>query len=186
MDIQARKKISHVLSLVLRHKPWLLELEIDDQGWTDANAVLEGLQGMRNVWRNLTLADLEEVVATADKARYEMSGNRIRALYGHSIPQKIGKVLAVPPEILYHGTTREALPVIQENGLRPMSRQYVHCAIRPDMAIEVGNRKRGQTIILEVRASLAYQQGIPFYQGNELVWLADHIPPQYLAVMGSS
>ena len=32
----------------------------------------------------------------------------------------------MPPDVLYHGTARRFLESINENGLLPQSRQYVH------------------------------------------------------------
>lgn len=183
MNAEARKRTSRALALVLRHKPWLFELELDEQGWTDAIIVLDGLRDMHAEWHSLSLADLQEIVETSDKSRYELSGSRIRALYGHSIPDRIEKIPALPPDTLYHGTTQEALSIIQHDGLRPMGRQYVHCAVKIDMARQVGNRKHGQTVILSVAAAKAYADKIPFYRGNEFVWLADYIPFSYLTPM---
>ena len=168
------------MSLVLRHKPWLYELELDDGGWTDVRALLDGLRNHNTGWRGLTAADLAEVTAESPKRRYEMQGDRIRALYGHSIPGKLLKTPAAPPEMLYHGTVDSVLGAIRKSGLRPMSRQYVHFSVDRGMASQVAGRKRGQVVILAVRAGEAHRAGVVFYAGNEHVWLTDALPPEFI------
>jgi putative RNA 2'-phosphotransferase len=182
MDPHQRTHLSKALALALRHKPWLFELELDEQGWTPLEPLLAALQLSRSEWKFLSEHDLQEVVETSDKQRYQMDAGRIRALYGHSIPGRIAKVLAKPPAILYHGTPAAALIHIQAHGLRPMSRQYVHLAIDIDMAVQVGRRKGSEPIVLWVEAEMAFEHGVSFYRGNELVWLADHVPPDYIRV----
>ena len=46
--------------------------------------------------------------------------------------------------------------------------------------MEVGHRKDGKPILLEVRAREAHEAGIVFYEGNALVWLADYVPPEFI------
>ena len=36
-------------------------------------------------------------------------------------------------------------------------------------------------VILTVRAHDAWAAGVAFYAGNDKVWLADHVPPAFLA-----
>lgn len=184
MDAQQQKNISKTMALVLRHKPWLYELELDDEGWTSLDALLEGLREARPSWRNLTVADIDEVVGSSPKRRYERQGDRIRALYGHSVPGHLLKTPAAPPETLYHGTIEAALGAIRQGGLRPMSRQYVHFSVDVDMATQVAGRRQGKIVLLIIRAGQAHRAGVPFYAGNEFVWLADRVPPEFIDFPG--
>ncbi len=120
--MQLSKRVSHAL----RHAPWVYELELDEEGWAPVPDLLEALRGQRSAWRGLTEGDLAELVARSDKRRFELRGGRIRALYGHSLPERLRKVPAAPPPILFHGTSRRAVAAIRAGGLRPMRRQYVH------------------------------------------------------------
>ncbi len=72
---------------------------------------------------------------------------------------------ACPPAVLYHGTARRFLPSIMEEGLRPMSRQYVHLSADTDMARQVGSRhdRRDPPAILRVDAAAAHADGVAFY-----------------------
>src|SRR5688572_15911877 len=96
-----RIKLSKTMSHALRHEPWLYELELDDEGWTPVRVLLEALHESRPEWESLAVSDIADVLANQDKKRFEMQGDQIRALYGHSIPSRIKKTPAAPPEILY-------------------------------------------------------------------------------------
>lgn len=63
----------------------------------------------------------------------------------------------------------------------PMGRQYVHLSVDRAMADAVGGRKAKSPTILSVRAHDAWAAGVPFYAGNDNVWLADHVPAAFLA-----
>jgi putative RNA 2'-phosphotransferase len=116
----------------------------------------------------------------ASKQRHEIDGNRIRALYGHSAPGRIAKALGVPPAVLFHGTAVASVPAIVADGLRPMRRQYVHLSVDRDTACSVGRRKSAAVAVLVIRAGEAHQHGARFRPGNQMVWLADYIPPAFI------
>ena len=180
LDKRSRVSISKTMSHALRHEPWLYELELDEGGWTPVSQLLAALRESRAAWRGLEAADIEEIVRTSDKQRFELAGDRIRAHYGHSVPQIIRKDPAVPPPVLYHGTSPETVPLIEASGLLPMARQYVHCSADRETATLVGKRKAAEPVILIIDATRAHNDGVPFYLGNELIWLADEIPPIYI------
>jgi putative RNA 2'-phosphotransferase len=173
-------RVSRVLSHALRHEPWLYELELDEDGWAEVDAVLAALRQETPAWRELNAEDLAETIRQSSKQRHEIVGGRIRALYGHSLPGKLRRTLAVPPAELFHGTAPESAPTIRETGLLPMRRQYVHLSIDRDTAFAVGRRKSRMPVILRIDAKAASGAGVAFYAGNEKVWLADRVPPEYI------
>ena len=175
-------RLSRAISHALRHEPWLYELELDDEGWVPVDDLLAALRSERAAWRHVTPAYLEQIIAQSDKRRFELRDGRMRALYGHSTPNKLLKVPASPPATLFHGTSRPALAAIGREGLRPMARQYVHLSADEPTARQVARRRQGEPVILLVRAGEAHRQGIRFYQGNEHVWLADQVPPRFIAL----
>jgi putative RNA 2'-phosphotransferase len=172
-------RLSKTMSYVLRHAPWEYELELDDEGWVPVEQLLDGLRE-QPAFRNIQIQDLQSVIKTSSKSRFEISGEDIRALYGHSIPGKLVKKPGQPPAILYHGTQRRFLSKISTEGLRPMSRQYVHLSVDTHMANTVGSRRGSDTVILQIRAAEAAKQGLTFYEGNAQVWLADNVPPAWI------
>lgn len=179
-------KLSKTISRALRHAPWEYELELDEEGWTPVEDLLAALADWRDSWRSLTATDLAALIAGSDKRRFEIREGRIRALYGHSLPRKLLKTPAAPPAFLYHGTTQRALPSIMADGLKPMRRQYVHLSVDRATAQIVAGRKGQDVVILLIQAQRAHHEGIAFYEGNEMVWLADAIPASYLAIDAGS
>ena len=176
------RRLSRTISHALRHQPWLYELELDEEGWVEAEALLSALRSHRHEWRHLTQQDLSLVMENSDKQRFEMRGDLFRALYGHSTPQRLQKVPAEPPAILYHGTAPQTAQIILTTGLKPMGRQYVHLSVDRGTARQVGQRKARQPVILQAAAAEAHAAGVVFYKGNEQIWLADHVPAAFIRV----
>lgn len=174
------ERLSRTVAHALRHEPWVYELELDEEGWAPLDQLVEALRSKRAAWSSLDRGDLEEMMRRADRRRYEIRGDRIRALYGHSLPEELSREPARPPERLYHGTSPAAASAIRREGLRPMGRQHVHLSVDRPTAREVGRRKADEPVILEVRAREAHREGVTFYRGNERVWLADPLPPEFL------
>ena len=174
--------LSKEISYALRHAPWEYELEIDEEGWVPVEQLLDALHRTEK-WSNICEADLNEMIEKAEKKRHELAGGKIRAFYGHSIPMKILKEEKVPPNVLYHGTARRFLESINENGLLPQSRQYVHLSQDIETAENVGMRHDDKPCVLIINAQMAWKDGIKFYFGNEKVWLADTIPGRYIRKM---
>jgi putative RNA 2'-phosphotransferase len=106
-------RASKVLSLVLRHEPAAAHVTFDSAGWTDVAALLEGCA---MAGRSLTPADLEHVVKTNTKNRFEFSpdGLRIRAAQAHSFEVELEYAPSIPPPILYHGNATRFLGSISE------------------------------------------------------------------------
>lgn len=64
-----------------------------------------------------------------------------------------------------------------------MRRQIVHLSADVRTAVQVGRRRNRHLVILLVDAANAHGDGIAFYEGNDKVWLADAVSPQYLSVI---
>lgn len=177
-------ELSKEISYALRHAPWEYELELDAEGFVPIEQLLFALNESEKYERNIDLTDLEHIIKISEKKRHEIVGDKIRALYGHSVPQMIKKIAGTPPPaILYHGTTHKALKSILNEGLKPMRRQYVHLSIDTDMATQVGKRRDSTPIILQIDTVKAEDAGVHFYIGNERVWLCDFIPADTLTIL---
>lgn len=172
-------KLSKKMSYALRHAPWEYELEMDENGWVLINQVLYSLQEEKR-WKSINEKDIYHVVETSDKSRFEILDGKVRALYGHSIPDKILKDADEPPEVLYHGTSGKVVSMIMKDGLQPRGRQYVHMSVGVEMAIQVGKRRDIKPTLLKINAKKAWNDGVAFYKGNSNVWLADCVDPKYI------
>ena len=172
------RRISKFLSLVLRHKPETIELNLDENGWADVDELLEKVN---NHGLPVNRSTLEHVVATNNKKRftYNDSGSKIRASQGHSINVDLGLENQCPPDILYHGTAERFLSSILERGLIKGSRQHVHLSQDLNTATKVGSR-HGKPVILKIDALKMYKSGYAFYISKNRVWLTDHVPIEFI------
>lgn len=175
-------ELSKEVSYALRHAPWEYELEMDKNGWVEVNQLLDALHRDEK-WKGIQLSDLVEMIETSEKKRHEIVDGKIRAYYGHSIPMHIKKEKQQPPNELFHGTARRFLENIKNNGLLPMSRQYVHLSIDIETAFQVGKRHDDKPIIFKINALEAWNNDIAFYHRNEKVWLSDNIPFEYIEIV---
>lgn len=133
-------------------------------------------------WESVNETDLIHMIEVADKKRHEIKNGRSRAIYGHSTPQKILRTAATPPSILYHGTARHLVEQIIIKGLQPMARQYVHLSVDINTANVIGMRKDSVPVLLKIQAEKASNEGVKFYQGNSIVWLADLVPSKFISI----
>jgi putative RNA 2'-phosphotransferase len=173
-----RFNVSKFLSLVLRHRPSVIGLTLDDSGWADIAQLVE-LGRKSGV--SLSLGKILQAVAESDKQRFAISENglKIRANQGHSIAVDLGFKKANPPELLYHGTASNNLTAIRQQGIVKGNRQYVHLSIDKATALSVGKRY-GKPVVLTVQAGRMNQDGFSFYLSLNGVWLTDHVPAGYL------
>ncbi len=173
-------ELSKTISHALRHEPWVYELELDEQGWVPLDELIFAIKETSTIWKDIDRSTIQRIIESAAKKRFEISHDKIRALYGHSVPQKLSFEPDMPPELLYHGTTKKIAEIIKLEGLRPMGRQYVHLSPHLNIAKEVAKRKGNEIEILTIVAEEAYRNDNKFYKGNDYVWLCDLIPTKYI------
>ena len=170
-------EVSKYIALILRHKPEVIGISLDDHGWANVDELIEGISKTHRIDREL----LEEIVATDNKQRYSFNEDHtlIRANQGHSIPVDVELEEVVPPEILYHGTGDKYTASIDEQGLIPKSRLYVHLSGDYDTAVNVGSR-HGKPVVYKVKSGEMHRDGITFYRSVNGVWLTKAVPVRYL------
>ncbi len=173
-------QLSKTMAYALRHNPSSFGLHLDEEGWVTIEDLLTALRQKRREWQQLRAEDFVAVINSSDKKRYEISGDKIRAYYGHSFEQRVQYQKVIPPALLFHGTTPRAAQLIRQEGLKPMGRQYVHLAEDAETARVVALRRTKKPVILKIAALQAYEQGVLFYSGNDKVWLAEPISPAFI------
>jgi putative RNA 2'-phosphotransferase len=173
-------KESKFLSLVLRHKPEEIGLQLDTHGWVRVDELLRKLKQANH---KLSRDELIQLVENNDKKRFTLSddGLRIRAAQGHSVNVELGLEPQRPPDELYHGTASANLDAIFSDGLNPGRRQQVHLSLDPDTAVRVGQR-HGKPVVLTVAAQRMFEDGFLFYCADNGVWLTDRVPAVYLGI----
>ena len=183
MDAKTQKKISKFMSLVLRHQPQVAGLTLDEAGWVEVDALL---QGMKAQGRGISREQLDAVVRDNDKQRFQFdeTKTRIRASQGHSVDVALGYEPAAPPELLFHGTPGQFVDSIRREGLTKQKRHHVHLHENRDVAVDAGGR-RGRPVLLKVESGRMAADGYEFFVTPNRVWLTDCVPPQYLIFPGS-
>ena len=171
-------RFSKFLSLVLRHQPEKIGIALDENGWTNVNALI--WQSNKNGVK-LTPEILSQVVETNNKKRFSFNLDKteIRANQGHSVSIELGYQPQQPPAILYHGTGEKAVSLILKTGLDKRKRHHVHLSTNIETALEVGKR-HGKPVVFIVEAAAMHQDGLVFYLSENNVWLTDKVPAKYL------
>lgn len=181
-------KISRELSYYLRHKPEEIGLNMNSEGWVRIKE-LEEKAGNR-----FNSDTLKIIVDTDKKNRYSMSeidGSGeiyIRANQGHSTKQVNISFKEVYRDLpLYHGTSSKVSKIIQDTGLKGMSRAYVHLSDNIETAKNVGLRhtRNGESklVIFEIDTKRMMEDNVKLYISDNGVWLTEYVSPQYIKIV---
>lgn len=175
------KDTSRLLSAVLRHKPDILGIELDKNGWVNVLELLFKLYHKKGI--SLLMKDLVEIVDTNDKKRFEFNEDKtkIRASQGHSLKVDLKLKNEQPPRVLYHGTVEKSINSILKDGLKKMNRHAVHLSDNIETATNVGSR-RGDAIILEIQSARMFIEGYKFQKSANGVWLTELVLPKYIRI----
>jgi putative RNA 2'-phosphotransferase len=178
MNEKKIKNTSKFLSLILRHAPETIQLNLDENGWAN---VAELIEKSNKHNQDFNFETLQIVVETNDKKRFQFNDDntKIRASQGHSINIELNLEPTTPPDLLFHGTVAKFIESIQQTGLQKMSRQFVHLSKDTETANIVALR-RGKPIILTINTKQMQADGFIFYLSENKVWLTNEVPVKYI------
>lgn len=167
------------MSMLLRHKPELEALNMDNQGYVLVSQICYSLK--------IDKEELNWIVENNSKKRFEYSidNKRIRATQGHSFEIDHGYIGIEPPDILYHGTSLIHMDKIKQEGLKKMGRQYVHLTQSEDIAVEVGLRYakiKNNLVLIAIDSKKMFEDGHEFYYTSNAVYLTDNVPSKYFII----
>lgn len=174
-------KLSIFISLILRHKPEVIDIKLDEYGWAKVDELIDGINNS-NKYR-IDMETLEAIVESDAKQRYSFNNDKtlIRANQGHSIKVDVQLEECYPPTVLYHGTAMKYIDSILEEGLKSKSRLYVHLSKDEETAINVGTR-HGKGVLLEIDTHSMVKDGYKFYLSKNEVWLTEKVPIKYIKI----
>lgn len=178
MNTKQEKRISKFLSLILRHKPEKINIQLDNFGWANVDELIEKCNSFGV---KFTKEELDYVVENNSKKRlaYSEDGLRIRASQGHSIKIDLGYEAVTPPEFLFHGTATRFLESIRKTGLDKRNRHHVHLSSNEETATSVGKR-HGKLALLIVKSKEMHEAGHEFFVSENQVWLTDSVPVEFI------
>ena len=171
MDLQ---KISKFISLILRHRPEVIGIALDEHGWADVDELIAGITEKHP---GFSKEILEEIVRTDNKQRYSFNEDKTLII---NVDVELEE--KKPPECLYHGTGEKYISSIMGQGLVSKSRLYVHLSPDIKTAKNVGHR-HGKEVVLQVDTGRMFRDGYKFYLSANGVWLTKEVPVNYLQAM---
>ena len=168
---------SKFVSLILRHKPETIGIQLDEHGWANVEELIAGISKTREFNREM----LEEIVRTDSKQRFTFNEDKtkIRANQGHSIPVDVELPEVVPPDRLWHGIGEKYVASIDQEGLISKNRLYVHLSTDAATATKVGSR-HGKPVLYIVKTKEMHDEGYKFFLSKNGVWLTKEVPVKYL------
>lgn len=171
-------ELGKFISLILRHKPQVIGITLDQNGWADTQELLAGINASG---RYIDMEILERIVRENNKKRYSFNEDksRIRANQGHSISVNVEMKEMTPPDELYHGTADRFLDSIREKGILKMNRQYVHLSADAETAKIVGKR-HGKPVVLVIDTKKMAEDGYTFCLSDNGVWQSEDIKWEYV------
>jgi len=172
------ESLSRLLSYVLRHAPKEFGLTLDRNGFVSLDELVAAI-GAESRWRWVRREDLLNLVASSPKRRSEIRDGRMRALYGHTVPDTVLYETVIPPEYLFHGTVRRFCSDIERLGLISKRRAYVHLPLTIEEALAVGRRRDADPIVYRVYALTAHKEGIQVFSVGK-TYLSPYVPARYL------
>ena len=183
MLTKKEKEISKSISYHLRHKPVELGIELDKDGYAQLDKFLFKLSN--KVLTELTIADIQYYLNNSEKKRFEIDieNNRIRAKYGHSVDIDNTYDELLVPVPLYHGTPRSNIESILKNGLKKMSRNYVHVTSDINLAISTALRYADDYVIIEIDTQEYLKDGNKIYFAGGDIYLMDKVNSNYLKII---
>jgi putative RNA 2'-phosphotransferase len=169
------------LAWLLRHGAREAGLAMDAAGFADVEDVLR-LSG-------LSREELARVVEENAKSRYEVRGERVRAVQGHSpagTPVTLEGLEASWEEVagdapLFHGTSvAAARAILTGEGVHAAARSHVHLAPAPDATV---GKRAGVDVLLEVSPARLREAGVRVFRAPNGVLLCRHIPREALTAV---
>lgn len=182
MDEKRRERLSKLLSLMLRHKPEMFDLELDSRGYASLEAIVKAA---RQKFNDVTDEEILDIVNGPEKRRFEMQDGLIRARYGHSFPIDLGLDPIDPPEFLYYATVPGQVRAITQGGLQPFDRQFVHLSLTSDIASDVASRRTETPVTFKIKAREAAAAGIAFYDRTPVI-LTEGVPGHFIEILNES
>jgi putative RNA 2'-phosphotransferase len=181
LDEAKTEQLGRLVAGALRHFPDDLGLAMDPRGWVDLVALSDVIHE-RHRWADSNM--LVALVESDPKKRYEITNDKIRARYGHSVNVDLDHPENTLPS-LYYGANEEEADRILEVGLKSVSQRYVHLSTTPEKAWQVGTFRTGNPKVIQIDSAAAKENGIRMMTVNEDIVLSEPIPSIFLSTLPS-
>ncbi|MGC8610846.1 MAG: RNA 2'-phosphotransferase [Thermoplasmata archaeon] len=174
--------LSRIITGILRHFPENFNVRLDQNGWAKINDIVEGIKRKDRKFRWLKPYHIEAFILTDPKGRfqYDKINGKVRATYGHSINVDLSDLPSDNiPERLYYAIVPEEEEFINEIGIKPGERKWVHLSGTYEEAYIAGRHRSDNPIVLEINAKKLIDDGKPIFKANDKIYITKEIPPGY-------
>ncbi len=168
------EKIGRTLAAILRHGKF--GLEMDSRGNVDLRDVMAKIRERNPRMNWLRSRHIEALVDTDPKGRYVISGGKIRATYGHTIPLDIRLDCENIPDELFYPATPEEAELILESGIFPSDRAMVHLSLTYRDALRAGSVRTEDPVILVIDTGVCMELGSDIGRAAKTVFLCRSVP----------
>ena len=151
-------------------------LEMDSRGNVDLRDVMAKIRERNPRMNWLRSRHIEALVDTDPKGRYVISGGKIRATYGHTIPLDIRLDCENIPDELFYPATPEEAELILESGIFPSDRAMVHLSLTYRDALRAGSVRTEDPVILVIDTGVCMELGSDIGRAAKTVFLCRSVP----------
>lgn len=177
LSLEAKK----IIHKILRHKPDIINLNIDKNGWARTDELIEKL---KEIDIDIMMINLIKHAEQTNKFIFSCKKyKKIRAAYGHSLGLKLSDLFGSPikpGKYLYHGTSTSNIPSILKEGIRKMDRDHTFMTSNVTLAIKYGFMKDNDVSILIIDAEKMYYDYKNIYAAHDETWLTEQVYPNYI------
>lgn len=190
-------KVSRKLTQILRHKIIDYNFEVTNQGYVKIDDIFNL---KLKEFKNINYEDIHRIVEESDKKRFEINIVNnilyIRATQGHNID--VGNLInddvsfekleyPVNLRYIYHGTQKEHINLILQNGLNRMNRKHIHFVDNINVEDQISGFRQSSNTIICIDINKCLLDDIIFYKSSNGVILTEGIngiiPTKYIAKM---
>lgn len=168
------EKIGRTLAAILRHGKF--GLEMDPQGNVSLKEVMAKIRERNPRMNWLRARHIEALVETDPKGRYVITGGKIRATYGHTVPLDIKLDCENIPDELFYPATPEEAEIILESGIFPSDRAMVHLSLTYRDALRAGSVRTEDPVILVIDTGVCMELGSDIGKAAKTVYLCRSVP----------
>ncbi|MEW6264628.1 MAG: RNA 2'-phosphotransferase [Thermodesulfobacteriota bacterium] len=177
---QQKQGLARFLAYILGIRPDEFGLFTDEQGYLPLKDLLMALSEEED-WRYVRENHVLELLREPGQNGLEIKEKLIR-LRPEVSSLALGPFpTSDPPKLLHHAARRQAYAVILEQGLKPGARPLIPLAVTPKLAFRIGRRRDQDPVPLIILAQKAAEAGVVFYCPQELLYLVDALPPEFLS-----
>ena len=172
-----RRRISKLLSLILRHHPDEFGLNMDEYGYMPLDEVVEAVQQRYSAVEE---EDIRDLIDTSRQRRFEIVDDRIRALYGHTFYVEMDGEPMDPPESLFLCVSAAQVRRMKEEGIRSEDRSYLHLSPTREIAESRAGAVTDPCVVEVYAEAAAREAEVEFWDRGEVVLTRQTIAPEFV------